>query len=154
MTKYKTRFFILLSLLLCMLMCLTSCSSETIEIDSIDANLEKNTLSVKYKCGVDISENDWKVKVSLSQDNEKMKGTVYRIIEGNSEREKGINYLQLLTLNGITQWTTEGSFTYDGETGTGEVGIMDVLNEFGTGTIIKVTFYVKDAVVAEKQITL
>ena len=141
----KFRLFILYTVAVMSVVLLTACGNKEFKITSFEANTEKNYLSAEYTTGEKIAEGDFKYIITITQNRE------YTV---SDKREKSTNYNQLIMLNGTSKWTTDGEFTYDGETGTGEVMVVDILSEFGSGTVIKIIFYNKDEEIASESLTL
>ena len=150
----KFRLFILYTVAVMSVVLLTACGNKEFKITSFEANTEKNYLSAEYTTGEEIAEGDFKYIITITQNTEQIKGTLYREYTVSDKREKSTNYNQLIMLNGTSKWTTDGEFTYDGETGTGEVMVVDILSEFGPGTVIKIIFYNKDEEIASESLTL
>ncbi|MBO7650917.1 MAG: hypothetical protein J6S79_09260 [Lachnospiraceae bacterium] len=150
----KKRMILLLTVVASIL-CLAGCGNKAVEIQEINASAEKETLSVQVKSNKDVAAKDCKVKIYLTQDNDTVKGTVYRTCEIKEDLKKKQRVLYMY-FTSAGAWDVKGNVTYKGNQAKDgdKIMISNALTEFGSGAKLKVSFLIDGDVVAEKTITL
>lgn len=147
---WKIKKWLLLLIIAMILVGMTSCGSKKagIELTSI-AMSESQMLNMQYTANRHITADEAKIKISISQENGKVAGTVYCFSELKEGLKKGQRYIALFDMAAKHTWLVEGSLSLGGTRVMKEVNTENILSLMGSDATVTVFFLIGDETVSE-----